>query len=480
MTTKDMREFLETGVIDAGRMRAVEENAIALGLPSLVMMESAGRAVAAAVQSFSPSRVLLLCGRGNNGGDGMAAARCLQHLDAVDVVYPDCGSMTPSTAAELGLLRHCSVALHPIRCAAEVDGISHLFDRADIIVDAMLGTGASGAPREPLATLVARANTSAAPVIAVDIPTPGIRANRILSFHRPKIQGADLVDIGIPLEAEVYTGPGDLTLLPRRDENAHKGAGGEVLVIGGGPYQGAPYIAALGALRAGADIVRVASPACIPIPDLIHERLDGDLITPDHLETILRLVERADVVVCGMGLGGASHEVVLGVSEAAGRAVFDADALRRPLPAAKETIYTPHAGEFARMTGTEPPAEVAARGRCVRAAAATGTVLLKGPVDVISDGSRVRFNRTGTPAMTTGGTGDLLAGVAGALFCHLPAFESACIAAYVNGRAGMRAAEERGNGILATDILDFIPQEVFLRRPPVASTFIPGRCKDLL
>ena len=172
MTTKDMREFLETGVIDAGRMRAVEENAIALGLPSLVMMESAGRAVAAAVQSFSPSRVLLLCGRGNNGGDGMAAARCLQHLDAVDVVYPDCGSMTPSTAAELGLLRHCSVALHPIRCAAEVDGISDIFDRAEIIVDAMLGTGASGAPREPLATLVARANVSAAPVIAVDIPPP--------------------------------------------------------------------------------------------------------------------------------------------------------------------------------------------------------------------------------------------------------------------------------------------------------------------
>lgn len=466
MTGKGMREFLETDVIDAGHMRAVEGNAIALGLPSLVMMESAGRAVAAAVESFSPSRVLVLCGRGNNGGDGMVAARYLQHLDAVDVIYPDCGSMTAPTASELSLLRHCSVGLHPIRCAAEIDGLSHLFEMAEIIVDAMLGTGASGVPREPLATLVARANASAAPVIAVDIPTPGIRANRILSFHRLKTHGADLVDIGIPLEAEVYIGPGDLTLIPVREREAHKGAGGEVLVIGGGPYQGAPYIAALGALRAGADIVRVASPAYIPFPDLIYERLDGEVITPDHLETILRLVDRADVVVCGMGLGEASHEVVLGVAEGAGRAVFDADALRRPLPAAKETIYTPHTGEFARMTGTKPPTEVVARGRSVKAAASTGTILLKGPVDVISDGTRVRFNRTGTPAMTVGGTGDLLAGVAGALFCHLQAFEAACIAAYVNGRAGMRAAEERGNGILATDILDFISQEIFLSRSP--------------
>ncbi|BBL68682.1 NAD(P)H-hydrate dehydratase [Methanoculleus chikugoensis] len=464
MTTSDMREFLETGVIDAGRMRAVEGNAVALGYPSLLMMESAGRAVANAVLAQGPSRVLVLCGRGNNGGDGMVAARYLQHLDAVDVVYPDCGSTTASAAAQLALLRHCSVALHPVRCAADVEALSRLFDGADVIVDAMLGTGASGAVREPLASLVARANGSGAPVLAVDTPTPGIRASRILSFHRPKVEGADVADIGIPLEAEVFTGPGDLTLVPSRRSEAHKGAGGEVLVVGGGPYQGAPYIAAMGALRAGADIVRVASPAYIPMPDLIYERLEGKAITVDHLETILSLVDRADVVVCGMGLGKESHDVVLAVAEAAEKAVFDADALARPLPAAKETVYTPHAGEFARMTGAEPPAGPVARGRCVKAAATTGTILLKGPVDVVSDGSRVRFNRTGTPAMTAGGTGDLLAGIAGALLCHLPAFEAACLAAYVNGRAGMLAAEGRGSGLLATDMPDYIPEILF--RPP--------------
>ncbi|MDN7013536.1 NAD(P)H-hydrate dehydratase [Methanoculleus sp. FWC-SCC3] len=464
MTTNDMREFLETGVIDAGRMKAVEGNAVALGYPSLLMMESAGRAVADAALARSPSRVLILCGRGNNGGDGMVAARYLQHLDSVDVVYPDCGSTTASAAAQLALLRHCSVALHPVRCAADVEALSRLFDDADIIVDSMLGTGAWGTVREPFASLVTRANVSGSPVVAVDTPTPGIRAAEILSFHRPKVEGADVTDIGIPLEAEIFTGPGDLTLVPSRSSQAHKGVGGEVLVVGGGPYQGAPYIAAMGALRAGADIVRVASPAYVPMPDLIYERLEGSTITADHLEMILSLVDRTDVVVCGMGLGKESHDVVLAIAEAAKRAVFDADALARPLPAARETIYTPHAGEFARIAGTEPPADLAARGRCVKAAAKTGTVLLKGPVDVVSDGSRVRFNRTGTPAMTTGGTGDLLAGIAGALFCHLPAFEAACVAAYVNGSAGMLAAEGRGNGMLATDMPDHIP-EILFRRP---------------
>ena len=466
MAADDMREFLEAGVIGAGRMRAVEENAVALGHSTLSMMESAGKALADAVQAYGPSRVLVLCGRGNNGGDGMVAARYLQHLDSVDVVYPDCGPMTTSAAVQASLLRHCSVALHPVRCASDVDALSRIFEETDVIVDAMLGTGASGAVREPLATLVARANRSPAPVVAVDIPTPGMRASRIVSFHRPKVEGADVVDIGIPLEAEVYTGPGDLLLVPARATGAHKGAGGEVLVVGGGPYQGAPYIAAMGALRAGADIVRIASPAYIPMPDLIYERLEGNAITGDHLETILSLVGRADVVVCGMGLGKESHDVVLAIAGAAKRAVFDADALVCPLPAAKETIYTPHAGEFARMTGTEPPADLVARGRCVKAAAAGGTILLKGPVDVVSDGRRVRFNRTGTPAMTTGGTGDLLAGVAGALFCQVPAFEAACTAAYASGRAGMRASEGRGNGMLATDMLDYIPEELFRRGAP--------------
>jgi NAD(P)H-hydrate epimerase len=456
----EMREFLEKGLVSAARMRAVEGNAITLGVGSLQMMESAGRALAEMTLELSPSRVLVLCGRGRNGGDGMVAARYLQDL-STEVIYASDGPLAPETEIQLRVLAGSAVILHPVKCASDVDILSPLFTGADVIIDALIGTGASGRTREPVSRCVELANGTRAPIIAADLPTPGMRANRICAFHRPKTEGAEVADIGIPLAAEVFMGPGDLTLVPRRAANARKGENGEVLVIGGGPYQGAPYLAGLGALRAGADIVRIASPVFEPVPDLIYERLEGDRVTADHLEKILGLVERADAVVVGNGLGTESHKVVLAVAGAAKKAVFDADALRLPLPVSKETIYTPHAGEFQRMTGNPPPEGLAERGRAVRDAAKEGTILLKGPVDVISDGSRVRFNPTGSPAMAVAGTGDVLAGVAGALMCRLPAFEAASIAAYVNGSAGMIAAQKRGDGMTASDLVEEIPSVLF-------------------
>jgi NAD(P)H-hydrate epimerase len=235
-----------------------------------------------------------------------------------------------------------------------------------------------------------------------------------------------------------------------------------VLVIGGGPYQGAPYLTGLGALRSGADIVRIASPVFEPVPDLIYERFEGKRIGTEHTERLIALAERADVVVCGNGLGTESHAVVEAIAPHCKKAVFDADALRLPLPVARgETIYTPHAGEFARITGKTLPDDTVGRARVARKACIDGTVLVKGHIDIITDGTRVRFNRTGDPAMTVGGTGDVLAGVCGALLCHLPAFEAACVAAYVNGRAGSAAVAERGGGILASDIVNEIPKILF-------------------
>jgi NAD(P)H-hydrate epimerase len=455
-----MREFLDRGLISPARMRAVEGNAITLGVSSLQMMESAGRELAAMALESGPSRALVLCGRGRNGGDGMVAARYLQHIET-DVIYAADGPLAPETGLQFRALMGSVAALHPVRCASDIDVLTPLFTGADVIIDALLGTGASGTLREPISRCVELASAAPAPIIAADIPTPGMRATRILSFHRAKVGGAEVSDIGIPLAAEIFMGPGDLTLVPRRGPKARKGENGEVLVIGGGPYQGAPWLAGLGALRAGADIVRIASPVFEPVPDLIYERLDGDRITAGHLERILGLVERADSVVVGNGLGKESHEVVLAIAGAAGKVVFDADALRLPLPGAKEAIYTPHGGEFERMTGKIPPEELAARGRAVREAAKDGVILLKGPIDVISDGDRVRFNPTGSPSMAVAGTGDVLAGVAGALLCRLPAFEAACIAAYVNGSAGMLATQERGDGMTASDLVDKIPSVLF-------------------
>lgn len=394
----------------------------------------------------------------------MAAARYLQQRAGTEVCYLDEPGMTGETMVQLNLLEHCSVRLHPFRCREDLVPCRGIFAEADVIIDALLGTGAQRPLREPIAACIQLANKSGGHIIAADVPTPGIRAERICAFHRAKVAGSEIVDIGIPIEAECYVGPGELTLIRGKRMDAHKGAGGEVLIVGGGPYQGAPYLAGLGALRGGADIVRIASPFFEPIPDLIYEQLEGDTIGEEHIGQILRWVERADVVVCGNGLGDRSHAVVQAIGRSARKAVFDADALRCPLPVAHETIYTPHGGEFERMTGATPAGELVHRGRQVKAAASSTCVfLLKGPIDVISDGSRVRFNRTGTPAMTVGGTGDILAGLTGALFCRLPAFEAACIAGYVNGNAGARAAASRKSGMLASDLLPLIPEELFGR-----------------
>ncbi len=457
--------FLEKGLVSPARMRAIDANAVALGVTDLQLMESAGKALSDMARAASPERILVLCGKGNNGCDGMVAARHLQREIMTDVCYLDTGKRSDISEHQLSALTHCRVALHPFRCRDDVEAVQSLFAKADIIIDALLGTGSTGPIREPLSTCIRLANASEAQIIAADVPTRGMRADRICAFHRAKIEGSTVVDIGIPLEAECFTGPGDLTLLPSRERTAHKGAGGEVLVIGGGPYQGAPWLAGLGALRAGADIVRIASPVFEPVPDLIYECLAGKRIGEEHIERLITLAENADVVICGNGLGAESHHVIQAIAPHCKKAVFDADALRLPLPeAATESLYTPHAGEFSRITGIRLPDSAAERARAAKSAGFRGTVLLKGPVDVITDGKRVRFNRTGDPAMTVGGTGDVLAGIAGALLCHLPAFEAACISAYVNGRAGQVVAAERGEGMLATDLVDRIPAELFKRR----------------
>jgi len=455
-------EFVETGPVTPARMRVIDDNAMALGVTELQLMESAGRALAEQVLMFNPERVLVLCGNGNNGGDGMVAARYLQRGIDTHVIYLNLGKRSKACEHNLAALRHAAVSLHPFQCREDLEPLASLFGKANVIVDALLGTGGRGPVKEPLATCIRMANAAKAKIIAADIPTPGMRADRVCAFHRAKTEGAVVVDIGIPLMAECTVGPGDLTLLPVRGKKAHKGVGGEVLVIGGGPYQGAPYLAGLGALRAGADIVRIASTVFEPLPDLIFERLEGKRIGLEHIERLIALAEKADVVVCGNGLGTESHDVVEAIAPHCKKAVFDADALRLPLPRARgESIYTPHTGEFARIAGVTLPDDTAGRARVAKKAGIRGTVILKGHTDIITDGTRVRFNRTGDPAMTVGGTGDVLAGVCGALLCHLPAFEAACIAAYVCGRAGESVAAEKGAGMLASDMVDRIPAILF-------------------
>lgn len=453
--------FRETGLITPARMRIIDANAQALGVSGLQLMESAGAALAGVARTYHASRILVLCGAGNNGGDGMVAARHLQYDADVMVLWHDSGRMTEGTRSQLRALRHCRLREIRFRCRDEVMAHADLFASSDLIIDALIGTGGAGEVREPLRTCVFLGNKTGKPILAADIPTPGIIPDMVCAFHRAKTADSQVCEIGIPLLAEIGTGPGDLLLVPERKESAHKGAGGEILVIGGGPYQGAPWISGMAALRAGADIVRIASPSYIPQPDLIHVPLGETRVSESDLDLLVPLCEQADVVLCGPGLGTGSHGVVTALAPHARKAVFDADALRNPLPRAGETLYTPHAGEFSRISGSHPGTSVYDRACAVKAAGIPGTVLLKGEVDIICDRERTRFNRTGTPAMTTGGTGDVLAGVCAALMVSLPPFEAACIGAYATGQAGELVTTSLGYGLTAPDLLPAISQVLF-------------------
>lgn len=455
--TSDMKEFAEfglSGVVSAETMRMVDKNADVWMCPR-ERMEAAGTQLANAVRKENPNSVLFLCGSGNNGGDGYVAARHLAEETTVIVV--SLGAKTPEASAAFAALSASPVTLFEIQTEADFPA----FD-ADVIVDCLLGTGARPPLRLLYAEAVSRMNASSAKVIACDIPTPEARSDKVCAFHLAKTAGAEVYKIGIPLAAEVFLGEGDLLSVQAKSPSSRKGAGGSVLVIGGGPYQGAPFLAGEAALRAGADIVRVASPVDGFMPDVILVRLKGDKITAEHKARLIELAEAADAVVAGPGLGtdAESLATVRTAVSHAKRAVVDADLLRLPLPKAREeTIYTPHAGEFTRLFG-KVPENIVERGRAVRKAAQDldAVIILKGETDVISNGRCVRFNRSGCPAMTVGGTGDVLAGITGGLLARLPAFEAACAAVYAEGRAGEAAAKSIGDGLLASDLLKKIAE----------------------
>jgi len=464
-------------------MKIIEENAFARGASKEELMEAAGTGSAHTVlQRYPETRhVLIFCGKGNNGGDGMVAARHLcMHMD-VTVVYHASSAASSETLHQLDLLSQSSVRLIPVR-AEEISSIHALLssiDEVDLIIDALLGTGARVNLDEPYHTLVAEIDSRSSekiPIISVDVETPGINADLTIAFHRKKTENAHPISIGIPLLAEIAVGAGDLLRLSRRSSTAHKGDGGKVLVIGGGPYQGAPYLAALAALRAGADLVTVYSPIPSHHMDIIWIPSQGSYIDSSDLSSLMEHISAADVVILGNGLGKETQLSVLAeIIQSSRKVVCDADALKKPFLGREETIYTPHAGEFARITGVVSIPSCEGEALKERAElvleetrkivhvtpSQSCTILLKGAVDVISDGHQLRFNQTGTPAMTVGGTGDVLAGVCGALLCHLPGYHAAALGAWIVGSAGEEILKLRGNGLLATDLLEAIPGVMF-------------------
>jgi ADP-dependent NAD(P)H-hydrate dehydratase / NAD(P)H-hydrate epimerase len=466
-------------------MRRIEENCVGLGISKLQLMENAGKAVADRVRDLyqrshiPANKAVVVCGLGNNGGDGFVVARHLSSEFSVHVVLVGCETALKTDEAQKNwdALRHLdySISLHQGPAIFSPESPLNNLASYDVLIDAILGTGLLGTVREPEKSVIQLINRSKIKKLSIDVPSGDrtetmVNADSVIALHRLKtgtsVKNAIICDIGIPQEAELYTGPGDI--LFHRRVGSHKGENGRVLIIGGGPFTGAPALAAMAALRSGIDIVTVASPKAEIIagfsPNLIVKEVGKERITLKDVKTLIDLISQHDSVVIGPGLG-VDPETTRAVSKlisASDNLTLDADGLSSLAISeykADSIVVTPHQGEFAALTGHTNLNGLQERIEAVKAFSREWNVitLLKGRIDIISDGMKYRLNKTGNAGMTVGGTGDVLAGLVGAFSTRLDKMQAASTAAYLNGCAGDLAFSRRGYGLLATDLIDFIP-----------------------
>jgi hydroxyethylthiazole kinase-like uncharacterized protein yjeF len=487
--------------ISSREMRALETNAEYFGISLLQLMENAGRNIATEIATRFPrtQKIAIFCGLGGNGGDGFVAARHLASMDfKVTVILAGRSKEVIHDAAlenlcALKFLRE-SIPIYEVNGSSAIPHVD-----AEIIIDALLGTGTKGKLKPPISQLVEHINSLNAFKLAVDVPTgidsdtgevlgTAVKANVTVTFHKAKagLENAkkyvgELIvkDIGLPRELENFAGPGDVLLVTKaRPLSAHKGDFGRLLVIGGSEvFSGAPTLVSLAALRAGVDIAYLAAPEKTAraissmSPDLITLKLDGNHLNPSNMTILKPYVEMVDAVVLGPGLGLHSQtkefvKACVSTVESAGKALLlDADGLKAfaefKKPLKIPLVLTPHAGEYSILTGRKLPESLMERVSEVQRTAAEleAVILLKGQVDVVCDGKRFKLNFTGNPGMTVGGTGDVLSGVVGAFLAQRTSpFEAAVAGAFVNGAAGDFVAGDIGYHMVATDLLEWIPR----------------------
>lgn len=504
---------------DASQMRAVDRWAIdEQGVPSLDLMESAGEAVARTVERLSPDGpVAIVCGKGNNGGDGLVVARLLREAGREVTVIALAGQDALSGDARESLRRLRGPSPLPLldgsgatkaRIAADARDALH---GAAVIVDALLGTGFKGAAEGAVAVAVEAINDAPAPTVAVDVPSgtdassgvvvgPAVRAAATVTFHsgKPGLRvhpgkahagEVEVVDIGIPrgapLTAHAGLIGGDvLRLLPRRSASSTKFTSGHALIVGGSNgLTGAPAMACEAAMRAGAGYVTACVPRELqPIlaaggrPETMTRGLaesDGAL-APEAVEEALSAAQRGGAIALGPGLGrteGAAELARRIAHDASLPLVIDADGLNAHAGQLstlagrdRPTVLTPHAGELGRLLGIDGDEVQSKRIACVRQAAdeADAVVVLKGDDTLIAEPAGfVAVSPGGSPALATAGTGDVLTGVVAALLSQgLSAFDAACAGVYLHLVAGRIAAADVGcaDAVIASDVIAALPR----------------------
>lgn len=486
-------------VVTAAEMRAIDRSAMEkYHLPGIILMEHAALAVANLLKEDYPQEpVGIICGQGNNGGDGWALARLLYQSgrrvtvfhSGVDQDLPPDARVNMEVTRSLGIstLRWGELLADPKR-----------LQEYRLVVDALLGTGFHGVADGAYARMISLVNDSGLPVISIDIPSgveadtgkvagPAIRATATVTFGLPKVgllvypgrelAGAVKVDpIGIPSSlltegAACYytlTSAEVESLLPRRGPLTHKGDQGRLLVVGGSPgMTGAPVLAGLAALRSGAGLVTLGVRDHLTLPEKPPELMTKGWTSLNWTDY--------DAVVIGPGLSqepDGREILATALSQSDIPVVVDADALN--LLATEESwwrwvkgplILTPHPGEMARICGLNVKEVQRSRLDLAREKAGLwgAVVVLKGAATLVAEEDEpIYINHTGNPGMATGGTGDLLAGMIGGLLVQgLAAPTAATLGVYLHGEAGDQAAKEKGYaGMIASDLLSRLP-EVF-------------------
>lgn len=445
---------LETAILDC--------NSRYYHLDSLQAMENAGRSVADEIeQRFGQGHDIgIYCGLGNNGGDGFVAARFLSLHNRVTVYligYPR-DIQSDIARKNWNILTHSSVTQHTIRDSASLGESTY-----DIIVDALLGTGISGELREPFKTVVERLNRSPGKKIAIDIPTgygtsTQFAADSTISMHYPKTDSCITVTIGIPPKFESLIGPGDVQFLHHRRKDSHKGDNGKILIVGGSHiYHGAPIYAGLAASLL-VDLVFISCPASVaPIikeatPDFIVDTLSGDVLNPADVPQIMQRAQYCDAVCIGPGMGTEKETVQACKTLCSSLKIpiiIDADGLKALTDALdllhEGMILTPHLHEFTSLFGEMSVDKAAASHGCI--------IVKKGVCDEVSDGNITKYNHTGNAGMTTGGSGDVLAGLITGFAATNDLFQASCGAVFVNGWAGDFCDEEYGPYFTSSDII---------------------------
>jgi ADP-dependent NAD(P)H-hydrate dehydratase / NAD(P)H-hydrate epimerase len=493
-------------LLDAPQMRMIDHWAIDdQGVPSLDLMERAGQGVTRAIELLAADGpVVVACGKGNNGGDGLVVARLLRNAGRAVIVLCTAAldELSGDAAANLARLPGDSPRLMTEGMAA--------FGEAAVIVDALLGTGFEGEPQGTVAAAIAAINAAQANVVSVDMPSgvdastgrvagEAVRATVTVTFHaakpglwiRPgKAHAGEVqaIDIGIPRGAPLQGRIGliEPTVsgeLPLREAASTKFSSGHVVVAGGSPdLSGAPRMAALASARAGAGYVTACLPGSLrallaaslleimtrPLPDS-----DGELQAAG-VPVVLQALERGGALALGPGLGRSAGALEFArelARQAPVALVLDADGLsahagRLEELAARQapTVLTPHAGELGRLL--QCPSEEVERERLASARSATeraqAVVVLKGDDTLVADPSgRVAVSQGDSPALATAGTGDVLTGVIAALLAQgLDAFVAACAGVWLHAQAGRVAARLQGSaeGVVATDIIAALPR----------------------